>query len=76
MTRLADAALRIWITAVFAAAIAPSTAVGQDADPLPVKPDTTNKFPNTIAGAFTPGSGFDVVKTDRGSLNISVYGLF
>ena len=76
MTRLADAALRIWITAVFAAAIAPSAAVGQDADPRPTKPDTTNRFPTTISGGFTPGSGFDIIKSDRGSLNISVYGLF
>src|SRR5262245_7101106 len=28
------------------------------------------------AGAFTPGSGFDILKTSRGSINLSVYGLF
>src|SRR3954470_5539616 len=32
-------------------------------------------YPNTTAGEFTPGAGFDLVKTDFGSLNISVYGL-
>ena len=29
-----------------------------------------------FAGAFTPGSGFDILKTRRGSINLSVYGLF
>lgn len=44
-------------------------------------PDTTaapeeDIFPNTIAGEFTPARGFDVIKTKRGSMNISAYGLF
>src|SRR5206468_1705070 len=47
----------------------------QEADPRPAKRDTVG-FPNTIAGEFTPGSGYDIIKTARGSLNISVYGLF
>jgi len=29
-----------------------------------------------FAGAFTPGHGFDILKTKRGSINLSVYGLF
>ena len=29
-----------------------------------------------FAGAFTPGYGFDILKTSRGSINVSVYGLF
>ena len=33
------------------------------------------KYENTIAGEFTPGQGWDLVKTSRGSLNLSVYGL-
>jgi hypothetical protein len=49
---------------------------GQDADPRPLNPDTTLRSPNTIPGEFTPGAGFDVIKTSLGSLNISVYGLF
>lgn len=48
----------------------------QDADPLPEKRDTTVKFPNTTAGEFTPGAGFDIIRTKKGSLNISAYGLF
>ncbi|MDQ3022281.1 MAG: hypothetical protein M3R36_17180 [Bacteroidota bacterium] len=32
-------------------------------------------YPNEIAGEFTPGRGFDIVKTKFGSLNISGYGL-
>jgi hypothetical protein len=48
----------------------------QDADPRPEKSDTTVRFPNLVAGEFTPGTGYTIVKTDRGSLNISLYGLF
>jgi hypothetical protein len=48
----------------------------QDADPRPVKPDSTVSFPNTGAGELTPGRGFDIVKTEFGTLNISVYGVF
>ena len=29
-----------------------------------------------FAGEFTPGHGFDILKTKRGSINLSVYGLF
>ena len=49
---------------------------GQDADPRPLSSDTTLRLPNTIAGEFTPGAGFTLMKTSHGSLNISVYGLF
>lgn len=43
--------------------------------------DTTGTLPadsyaNMTSGEFTPARGFDIIKTDRGSLNISVYGLF
>jgi hypothetical protein len=50
-------------------------APAQDADPLPTKKDSV-KFPNTEAGEFTPARGFDIIKTERGSLNVSAYGLF
>lgn len=33
-------------------------------------------FRNEIAGELTPGKGFDIIRTKRGSLNISAYGLF
>ena len=33
-------------------------------------------YKNTTAGEFTPARGFDLVKTERGSLNISFYALF
>jgi hypothetical protein len=43
-------------------------------------PDTVNaddaRYKNGIAGEFTPGKGFDIFKTKRGSMNLSVYGLF
>jgi hypothetical protein len=60
---------------VSTAVVVPARAAAQEADPMPGKRDTTS-YPNTIAGEFTPGSGFDLVKTEHGSLNISVYGLF
>lgn len=56
-------------------AVWPSAAAAQDADPQPGKADSV-KFPNTTAGEFTPGTGFTIVQTSRGSLNVSVYGLF
>jgi hypothetical protein len=34
------------------------------------------KYTNLYQGQFTPGSGFDIIRTSRGSLNVSVYGLF
>lgn len=57
-------------------AIAPLTVSAQEADPLPARPDTTNRFTNTFNGEFAPGTGFTLIKTTRGSVNISVYGLF
>src|SRR6516164_6767310 len=51
-----------------------ASARAQDADPLPTKKDTL-KFPPTGEGGFTPGAGYTIINTDKGSLNISVYGL-
>lgn len=60
-----------------------SVARAQDEAPVSL-PDTSaaalklaesKTYPNNIAGEFNPGRGFDLVKTDRGSLNISGYGL-
>jgi hypothetical protein len=44
-------------------------------------PDTTGTLPadryaNQTSGEFTPARGFDIIKTERGSLNISGYALF
>src|SRR5437868_3465609 len=55
---------------------APPLARAQEAEPLPDKRDTTAKYTTTIAGEFTPATGFDLIKTKRGSLNVSMYGLF
>src|SRR4051812_19440824 len=52
-----------------------SVSIGQEADPLPTKPDSL-KYQSIGAGEFTPGTGFDIIKTTRGSLNVSVYGVF
>ena len=47
----------------------------QEADPTPERKGDKG-FPNTTAGEFTPATGFDIIQTERGSLNISMYGLF
>jgi hypothetical protein len=59
-----------------AACLAGARAAAQEADPQPTTKDSSVKFPNTIAGEFTPARGFDLIKTDKGSLNISFYGSF
>jgi hypothetical protein len=65
-----------WIVAAILIALAAPAAVpAQEADPQPAKRDSL-AFANTFGGEFAPGSGFDIIKTERGSLNISVYGLW
>jgi len=58
--------------------ILPVAVSAQDEAPVPPVIEEKNKetYPNAIAGEFTPAAGFDIMKTERGSLNISVYGLF
>ncbi len=56
----------------------PSITRAQD---VAATPDTTTSDEKyapvpAFAGEFTPGHGFDLLKTKRGSVNISVYGLF
>ena len=61
--------------AVFApAASAQETPIPTPSDTLAAQVDDT--YANLTAGEFTPAKGFDLVKTSRGSLNISVYGMF
>ena len=57
-------------------AAAPHAVRAQEADPQPAARDTTKSYPNDIAGELTPAAGFDIIRTRRGSLNISMYGLF
>ncbi|MGH7678596.1 MAG: hypothetical protein ACRENU_09035 [Gemmatimonadaceae bacterium] len=57
-------------------AVAPCSAGAQEADPIPTTRDSAAKYATTIAGEFTPGAGFDIIKTKFGSLNVSFYGLF
>jgi len=54
-----------------------------DAGPPPITDSTSvsresqvEKYTNLYQGQFTPGLGFDIIRTTRGSLNVSVYGLF
>jgi hypothetical protein len=53
----------------------------QDEAPIPPPEETTatpktESYANNTAGEFTPAKGIDIFKSERGSLNISVYGLF
>lgn len=52
--------------------------LAQDVASVPDSTEADDKFASVPigAGAFTPGSGFDILKTKRGSINLSVYGLF
>ena len=56
--------------------VMPELAAGQE-ESAPVQQDTATSttYPAAGAGEFNPARGFDVVKTERGSLNISFYGL-
>ena len=62
-----------------AVALTCRVAHAQDEGAPPPVPDSTKKaevYDNLYQGQFTPGSGFDVIRTEKGTLNISVYGLF
>jgi hypothetical protein len=75
-------ACRVWLVVLSLAIGVSTVALAQDEAPLPPpEEDTTlpvskEVYENLYMGEFTPGSGFDLIKTKRGSLNISVYGLF
>jgi hypothetical protein len=57
--------------------LAPPRAFAQEsAEPPPADTSTQSSHPTSIAGEFTPAKGFDIIKTDIASLNISFYGLF
>lgn len=62
--------------------LTPSAVFGQDeadveppGEPSPV-PTDLEPAENSIAGEFTPAKGFNVLKTQWGSLNLSFYGVF
>src|SRR5687767_14232010 len=78
MMRFRDAfAVLLHTTLAGVLLLAPLPARAQDEASIP---DTTaapdqETYTNSIAGEFTPGRGYDILKTERGSINISVYGL-
>jgi hypothetical protein len=70
-------ALRAAILVGLCLALFPGAVRAQDEAPSPSEPDTTQEiYSNELLGQFSPGSGFDILRTKRGSLNISFYGLF
>ncbi len=74
MIRRALAGATLLLVASVTAPI-PSHAQDEAAVPDTTAPAPSDRFTNSIAGEFTPGRGFDILKTKRGSINISVYGL-
>src|SRR5262245_29710407 len=82
MKRIVQRAGRWGCVAMLAAlGFVPGMARAQDdAGPPPVidsmQVKQMEKYENLYQGQFTPGQGFDIIRTARGSLNISVYGLF
>ena len=77
-------ALHIALVTLGLALLAGPARAQDDAGPPPI-PDTTSKAPtafkaepydNLYQGQFTPGQGFDIIRTTRGTLNISMYGVF
>ena len=62
---------------IFTLAVCPRGVLAQDEAAQPViKEEADESYENEFGGEFTPAKGFDIFKADRGSLNISVYGLF
>jgi hypothetical protein len=61
---------------LMAASTIPASAQDESGPQDPARVLPADQYDNTIAGEFTPGRGFDLIRTSRGSLNISVYGLF
>ena len=58
--------------------LGPAPATAQEVGGEELVADSTElpaTFVSSMAGEFTPAKGFDVVKTERGSLNISLYGM-
>src|SRR5262245_42143617 len=81
MSHFGVAEKRISCAAILVAAFLFSSASmvrAQDEAGLPDTTTTEGSYASipTFAGQFTPGSGFDIIKTERGSINLSVYGLF
>ena len=69
-----------WLGCIGAGVITPPPIHAQDVGAQESTDSTTytqkDEYKNQYIGQFTPGAGFDIIRTTRGSLNISLYGLF
>ncbi|HEX6749532.1 MAG TPA: hypothetical protein VF092_19715 [Longimicrobium sp.] len=76
--RMLTAALRrAALPAILLAVLAPRLAAQDEAPTTaPAEAAADTGYQNTSAGEFTPAKGFDILRTERGSLNVSFYGLF
>ncbi len=73
--------LRVTIFTTLLATTLIATSSAPRAQEVTAPPDSTEvkaeeRYGNSTAGEFTPARGFDIFKSDHGSLNISVYGVF
>jgi hypothetical protein len=80
LRRVVRRSLPVLLFTVLVLGLTSAFARAQDEAGTPPVADTTKagleKYSNLYQGQFSPGAGFDIIQTDRGSLNISVYGLF
>jgi hypothetical protein len=68
-----------WLIVFGMLAVCPVGVMAQDEAPVPEEKtaaDIDAGSKNNIAGEFTPAKGYDIFRSERASLNISVYGLF
>jgi hypothetical protein len=67
------------IRAVLRTTLAPLRLAAQEdpgRDPTDTVTAKDSVYRQSISGEFTPGRGFDIMRTSRSSLNVSFYGLF
>ena len=86
MSQVSTRPSRFLMAAIFlvlgGAALPPRSAIAQDEGPPPPADTTASVDPhseiltNNIAGEFTPSQGFALIRTTKGSLNVSGYALF
>lgn len=77
----ATRAMGVWLAAACCLALLATAAIAQETGPIEAAADTAfvlgdEAHGNSIAGEFTPAKGFDIIRTNKASLNISMYGLF
>jgi len=73
---LSAALRRAALPAILLAVPAPPLRAQDEAPAVEPVAQGDSSYGNTTAGEFTPGKGFDLFQNEKGSLNVSFYGLF